>query len=65
MKHIFLFAFLLLGISNAVDAQTACQWAYIPLGTNPYNYSIQNMTVDLNGDIIQVGKITGIGPSAI
>jgi len=69
MKHLFLFAFLLLGISKAVDAQTACQWAYIPLGISPYNYSIQNMAIDLNGDIIQVGKITNIadmdpGPGA-
>lgn len=54
-----IFLFLLFFTSNRVTAQIGCQWAYIPVGANSYN-NISNAVTDLNGDIIQAGRVTGI-----
>lgn len=57
MKKLYI-AFLIL-ISTKLVAQPACQWAYIPIGVSTY-HNISNSTIDLNGNIVQTGRITGI-----
>lgn len=51
---------LLMLFNSSVFSQTICQWAYIPSGQTQTYHTIVKSTVDLSGNIIQVGRILGI-----
>jgi hypothetical protein len=51
---------LLMLFNSGVFSQTICQWAYIPSGQTQAYHTIVKSTVDLSGNIIQVGRILGI-----
>lgn len=69
MKQFSLLFISFIAFTKLSLAQTACQWAYIPVAASSYNYAIAGSTTDANGNIIQVGKIAGVadmdpGPGA-
>jgi len=47
-------------LTFSVHAQTTCNWAYIPDGANAHN-TISNVALDHQGNIIETGRILGIG----
>ena len=59
MKNLIILIFLILQ-KTVSFSQAPCQWAYIPDGSNAYN-SPSLVATDSYGNIIQAGKILGIG----
>lgn len=52
--------FLLVTAGNGFAQWPACNWAYSPVGVNTFNALVANTALDLQGNVIQIGKIYGI-----
>ena len=53
------FTLFLLILTYSIKAQTACDWAYVPVGPSQAFHTIFISVVDHNGNLIQVGKNLG------
>jgi hypothetical protein len=53
------YTLILLFITIGLNAQIACDWAYVPAGPSQTYHTIYISTTDLSGNIIQLGKNLG------